>query len=575
MTLLGDGRVGIGTTSPNAAALLDITSTTKGFLPPRMTETQRDAISSPPNGLEIYNTTTNKPNVRSNGAWIEVAAGLAANVATFLATPTSTNLAAAVTDETGTGSLVFSTSPTINSATFGTAVTFNATSYTYGTGAAAAHRTALSINNVDNTSDLNKPVSTATQSALDAKANLVDPVRTTLTGNGSTSVYAISGAGSLTNPSALIVAIDGALQEPSVDYSVGSGNITFTSPLASGAKAVVVSPTNTVQVLDMIPSDGSVTSAKLASGLSIPSPTIVTPTISNGNFTYDNASSAAHRTSLDLDRYYLPHGISRQSSIIIYDFDSSSMSTTIGVSTAVPAGALVQITNAGGTHWNSKVKGWILVANGTAANAISELSLGGALFSNIASGVGAPVAGYDNYTLMYVFCVPNLTNVDIRMGLRTGNVARLVQIFQDNTASPGSSPVFNFFTNNGTYTTTSTATGAISGAPTPAVGSYIAGTGTRYALVFDTAQRAGGTSTTVTLKIYSGGVTGDLTLAGTYSLANWNPTNQSSFPYVAVRNLNGVAAQSAPLHLDTVMLKSWASQSNILPAEILDILETV
>ena len=40
--------------------------------------------------------------------------GLGTNVATFLATPTSENLLAAVTDETGTGSLVFATSPTIN-----------------------------------------------------------------------------------------------------------------------------------------------------------------------------------------------------------------------------------------------------------------------------------------------------------------------------------------------------------------------------------------------------------------------------------------------------------------------------
>ncbi len=40
--------------------------------------------------------------------------GLGANVATFLATPSSANLAAAVTDETGTGSLVFSNSPTFN-----------------------------------------------------------------------------------------------------------------------------------------------------------------------------------------------------------------------------------------------------------------------------------------------------------------------------------------------------------------------------------------------------------------------------------------------------------------------------
>jgi len=43
--------------------------------------------------------------------------GLAANVATFLATPSSANLAAAVTDETGTGSLCFATSPTLTTPT--------------------------------------------------------------------------------------------------------------------------------------------------------------------------------------------------------------------------------------------------------------------------------------------------------------------------------------------------------------------------------------------------------------------------------------------------------------------------
>ena len=47
--------------------------------------------------------------------------GLAANVATFLATPSSANFAAAVTDETGSGSLVFATSPTLVTPTLGTA----------------------------------------------------------------------------------------------------------------------------------------------------------------------------------------------------------------------------------------------------------------------------------------------------------------------------------------------------------------------------------------------------------------------------------------------------------------------
>ncbi len=46
--------------------------------------------------------------------------GLAANVATFLATPSSSNLAAALTDETGTGANVFATSPTLVTPVLGT-----------------------------------------------------------------------------------------------------------------------------------------------------------------------------------------------------------------------------------------------------------------------------------------------------------------------------------------------------------------------------------------------------------------------------------------------------------------------
>lgn len=105
-------------------------------------------------------------------------------------------------------------------------------------------------------------------------ATVVDPVRTTLTGNGVLSSFAIAGTGSLTNPSALIVAIDGALQEPSVDYTVANGNITFTDPLANGAKAVVIAPTNSLQVGVLTPSDGTVTSAKLAPNLTLTNATL-------------------------------------------------------------------------------------------------------------------------------------------------------------------------------------------------------------------------------------------------------------------------------------------------------------
>lgn len=49
-------NVGIGTTGPDLSAQLDVSSTSKGFLPPRMTAAQRTAIAAPANGLLVYQT---------------------------------------------------------------------------------------------------------------------------------------------------------------------------------------------------------------------------------------------------------------------------------------------------------------------------------------------------------------------------------------------------------------------------------------------------------------------------------------------------------------------------------------
>ncbi len=62
-------QVGIGTASPEASAQLDVNSTTKGFLPPRMDSTERNAIVSPVEGLTIYNTTIKAFQVYNGTAW--------------------------------------------------------------------------------------------------------------------------------------------------------------------------------------------------------------------------------------------------------------------------------------------------------------------------------------------------------------------------------------------------------------------------------------------------------------------------------------------------------------------------
>jgi hypothetical protein len=72
MTVLKNGNVGIGTTTPNTSAQLDVSSTTKGFLPPRMTSAQRDAITTPEEGLMIYNTTTKTPNFYDGTEWVDI-----------------------------------------------------------------------------------------------------------------------------------------------------------------------------------------------------------------------------------------------------------------------------------------------------------------------------------------------------------------------------------------------------------------------------------------------------------------------------------------------------------------------
>ena len=65
-------QIGIGTTSPDPASILDVTSTTQGVLLPRMTTAQMNAISSPTKGLTIFNSETNSYYYNDGSVWVEL-----------------------------------------------------------------------------------------------------------------------------------------------------------------------------------------------------------------------------------------------------------------------------------------------------------------------------------------------------------------------------------------------------------------------------------------------------------------------------------------------------------------------
>jgi uncharacterized protein (TIGR02145 family) len=74
-------QVGVGTTTPHASAALDVTSTTSGLLPPRMTEAQRNVISTPAAGLIVYCTNcgaNGELEIFNGSAWVNMAGGTAA-----------------------------------------------------------------------------------------------------------------------------------------------------------------------------------------------------------------------------------------------------------------------------------------------------------------------------------------------------------------------------------------------------------------------------------------------------------------------------------------------------------------
>jgi hypothetical protein len=72
---LTQAQVGIGTTTPNASSILDLQSTDKALILPRMTTAQRNQVASPVPGMMIFNITTDCVEIYRTSGWYSLCSG--------------------------------------------------------------------------------------------------------------------------------------------------------------------------------------------------------------------------------------------------------------------------------------------------------------------------------------------------------------------------------------------------------------------------------------------------------------------------------------------------------------------
>jgi hypothetical protein len=99
--LLTFSQVGIGTKTINSASVLELTSTKKGVLTPRMTTAQRNAISSPATGLLIYNLNEATFNTYNGTSWTDFTTGYQST------TKVDDAITSSLTDEVSSGMILY------------------------------------------------------------------------------------------------------------------------------------------------------------------------------------------------------------------------------------------------------------------------------------------------------------------------------------------------------------------------------------------------------------------------------------------------------------------------------------
>jgi len=219
--------VGIGTSTPDGSSILEVESTTKGMLVPRMTTAERTAIATPATGLLVYDTDTQSFWFRNSTAWVNTN-----DLQTIANTSDGTSHTATLSNSGGSTKLVEGTGITLT--TTGSTLDGIATIATTALLAEVDGSITNELQTLANTSDATSHTATLSNSGGSTQFVEGNGITLTTTGSGLDGVATIA-------TTALLTEVDGSVtNEGSLTVAAGTTTTSLIHSNTSGTTDVTL-----------------------------------------------------------------------------------------------------------------------------------------------------------------------------------------------------------------------------------------------------------------------------------------------------------------------------------------------